>query len=105
MTQTDFKLTLKDSLNTLINSKKESFEFLNHGSLSVKLYKPDKTDTQDIHMRDEIYVIANGSGEFIYEEERTNFHKDDIFFVPKGTHHRFENFSDDFVTWVFFYGY
>lgn len=28
----------------------------------------------------------------------------DVLFAPAGIEHRFENFSDDFVTWVIFYG-
>jgi len=27
-----------------------------------------------------------------------------MLFVPAGVEHRFENFSDDFATWVIFYG-
>ena len=56
-------------------------------------------------MRDEIYVIAQGKGVFNCDGEKTSFEKDDVFFVPKGTEHRFEDFTDDFFTCVFFYGY
>jgi mannose-6-phosphate isomerase-like protein (cupin superfamily) len=28
----------------------------------------------------------------------------EVLFVPAGIEHRFEDFSDDFATWVFFYG-
>ncbi len=28
----------------------------------------------------------------------------DFLFVPAGVEHRFENFTSDFATWVFFYG-
>jgi mannose-6-phosphate isomerase-like protein (cupin superfamily) len=28
----------------------------------------------------------------------------DVLFVPAGVEHRFENFTDDFTTWVIFYG-
>jgi mannose-6-phosphate isomerase-like protein (cupin superfamily) len=28
----------------------------------------------------------------------------DALFVPAGMKHRFENFSDDFATWIMFYG-
>lgn len=28
----------------------------------------------------------------------------DVLFVAAGVEHRFSNFSEDFVTWVFFYG-
>ena len=36
--------------------------------------------------------------------ERHGFAPGDMLFVPAGTVHRFEDFSDDFATWVIFYG-
>ena len=37
-------------------------------------------------------------------EERHPFNAGDLLFVPAGVVHRFEDFSDDFSTWVIFYG-
>ena len=37
-------------------------------------------------------------------DERHPFGVGDVLFVPAGVIHRFEDFSDDFATWVFFYG-
>lgn len=75
-----------------------------HGSLVVEYYKPEKIDHQKPHDRDEIYVIASGAGTFFNGERRLSVHAGDFLFVPAGRAHRFENFSDDFATWVFFYG-
>ena len=36
--------------------------------------------------------------------ERHRFAPGDLLFVPAGVEHRFEEFSDDFAAWVFFYG-
>lgn len=105
MTQTEFKLNLNESVKTLIDSGKEAIEFFSHGSLSVKLYKPDKVDKQTPHIRDEVYVIASGSGTFVYNGEKTQFEKGDFLFVPAGIEHYFKDFTNDFITWVFFYGY
>ena len=33
-----------------------------------------------------------------------SFKENDVLFVPAGIEHRFENFTDDFATWVIFYG-
>ena len=55
-------------------------------------------------MRDEIYVIARGSGEFFDGKTSRSAVPGTCIFVPAGATHRFENFSDDFATWVFFYG-
>lgn len=79
-------------------------EVFQHGTLSVEIYQPDKVDHQTPHDRDEIYVIARGTGTFIYGEEETSFQPGDFLFVPAFVPHRFVNFSDDFSTWVFFYG-
>lgn len=100
----NFKVPLKNSLKKLQKSGNEFIELFQHGTLSVEIYKPHKVDKQTPHTRDEIYVIANGSGEFLLADERTMFASGDVLFVPAGEDHRFENFSDDFVTWVFFYG-
>src|SRR5207237_5423026 len=74
-------------------------------NLALKLYAPRGTDPQTPHTRDEIYIIATGSGEFVRENERINFAPGDVLFAPAGVPHRFENFSDDFATWVLFYGH
>ena len=81
-----------------------SIELFRHGTLTVKLYAPRGNDLQTPHTRDEIYVIASGSGRFQRENEETTFGPGDVLFVAAGKEHRFVEFSDDFATWVFFYG-
>ena len=51
-----------------------------------------------------VYVIARGTGWFVNGEARHRFAPDDVLFVPAGIVHRFEEFSNDFAVWVFFYG-
>jgi mannose-6-phosphate isomerase-like protein (cupin superfamily) len=75
-----------------------------HGTLSLEYYAPKGIDTQHAHTRDELYVIASGSGWFVNGAVRHRFVKGDALFVPAGTDHRFEDFSDDFGAWVMFYG-
>jgi mannose-6-phosphate isomerase-like protein (cupin superfamily) len=75
-----------------------------HGSLVVKMYAPRGVDTQTPHARDEVYIVASGSGEFVSGESRKRFGPDDFLFAPAGVAHRFENFTDDFFVWVLFYG-
>jgi mannose-6-phosphate isomerase-like protein (cupin superfamily) len=74
------------------------------GTLQVKMYRPAKHDRQRPHTRDEIYVVARGSGWFVNGIERHPFQTGDMLFVPAGAEHRFEKFTDDFCTWVMFYG-
>ena len=77
---------------------------MKHGSMSIEYFAPEKVDIQTPHKQDEIYVIINGDGFFVRDGERVACKKGDILFVPAGMEHRFENFSEDFATWVIFYG-
>jgi mannose-6-phosphate isomerase-like protein (cupin superfamily) len=74
------------------------------GSLIVELFAPRDADRQTPHTRDELYVIVAGRGEFVHGDRRDAFGPGDVFFVPAFMEHRFENFTDDFITWVIFYG-
>ena len=75
-----------------------------HGTLQVKMYRPAAKDLQKPHTRDEIYVVARGSGWFVNDAERHPFQAGDMLFVPAGVEHRFDEFTDNFCTWVMFYG-
>ncbi len=99
------KLTLSEALGRLPGPQGEQSVLLfEHGSLVVKLYAPRGSDSQTPHSRDEIYVIAQGSGEFVCSGARQSFAPNDVLFAAAGVEHRFENFSDDFAVWVLFYG-
>jgi mannose-6-phosphate isomerase-like protein (cupin superfamily) len=99
------KITLGEALNRLPGPQGErSVSLFEHGSLVVKLYAPRGHDPQTPHSRDEIYVIAQGSGEFLCAGARQKFSPNDVLFAAAGVEHRFENFSDDFAVWVMFYG-
>jgi mannose-6-phosphate isomerase-like protein (cupin superfamily) len=77
---------------------------LRHGSLEVEIYKPVGEDLQTPHARDEVYVVIAGRGDFVCDGERQPFEAGEVLLVAAGVEHRFENFSDDFSTWVLFYG-
>jgi mannose-6-phosphate isomerase-like protein (cupin superfamily) len=75
-----------------------------HGSLQVELYAPRDRDTQRPHTQDELYVVLRGSGFYVNGTQRFAFGPGDVLFAAAGEVHRFEQFSDDFYTWVIFYG-
>lgn len=75
-----------------------------HGSLDVELYAPKGVDTQTLHPRDEVYVVAAGSGTSIVGGVHTEFSAGDVLFVPAGVEHRFEDFTNHFAVWVMFHG-
>jgi len=97
-------LSLKSTQEKLKASGKEFVEFFSHGSLVVELYKPDGVDRQTPHTRDEVYIITSGTGRFFNAGTYIDFAPGDFLFVPAGAEHRFEDFTDDFSTWVLFYG-
>ena len=75
-----------------------------HGSLLLKLFSPVDKDTQQPHTQDELYFVAQGHGWFVNGEVRHAFQTGDALFVPAGVMHRFEDFSEDVMLWVVFYG-
>lgn len=75
-----------------------------HGSLEVEMYTPVGTDPQTPHDRDEIYLVARGTGVFFDGIMRRAIDAGAFLFVAAGQQHRFEDFSSDFACWVFFYG-
>ncbi|WP_334190873.1 cupin domain-containing protein [Noviherbaspirillum sp.] len=77
---------------------------LSHGTMSVEVYAPFGHDPQTPHEQDELYFVMKGTSEFMLEDTRMHLAAGDAVFVPAGAAHRFERFSDDFVTWVVFWG-
>ena len=93
---------------------------MRHGTMELRWFAPNGHDPQTPHDRDELYIIASGTGVFmrandslplgddvslpLQGEERVPFGPGDALFVPAGTEHRFEEFSPDFATWIVFYG-
>jgi mannose-6-phosphate isomerase-like protein (cupin superfamily) len=99
------KIDFSDALRRLPGPQGEhNVALFEHGSLVVKLSQLRGPDLQMPHSRDEIYVVAQGTGEFVCGATRKSFSPHDVLFAAAGTEHRFENFSADFAVWVFFYG-
>lgn len=98
------KLNPQEAIDRLASENSPFLTLFEHGTLSVEIYKPEKVDHQQPHERDEVYVVISGTGEFLNNGKRTTFKPGDFLFVPAGVEHRFENFTDDFSTWVIFYG-
>lgn len=75
-----------------------------HGSLELRWYAPRGRDLQTPHAQDEVYAVVSGRGVFVCEGTRASFGPGDLLFAPAGSVHCFEDFSEDFATWVIFYG-
>jgi mannose-6-phosphate isomerase-like protein (cupin superfamily) len=94
-----------DAIKRVLHSDKKRWAALfQQGTLEIEIYAPRGSDPQTPHKKNEVYVVAQGYGEFIVEGKRERFSAGDLLFVPAGAEHRFEKFSDDFYAWVIFYG-
>jgi len=100
-----WRVCVVDALEKLPGPGGERFaKVLDHGTLEVEIYAPRGSDPQKPHTRDELYVVMAGSGEFRNGSMLDRFGPGDVLFVPAFSEHRFENFTNDLVVWVMFYG-
>ena len=100
-----FSISINEAIEQLKKETDKKFTvLLNNCIMSVEYYAPEKIDEQTPHQQDEIYVITSGSSEFFRDGETVKCQTGDVLFVPAGMEHRFVNFTDDFATWVIFYG-
>lgn len=98
------RLTISNALDEIAQQDSTFIKLFSHGSLEVEIYKPEKVDPQQPHTRDEVYVVARGSGHFINGNDRHPVGPGEVLFVPAGVDHQFVDFTVDFSTWVLFYG-
>ncbi|HMF91128.1 MAG TPA: cupin domain-containing protein [Candidatus Angelobacter sp.] len=99
------QIRLADAKKAIPTKDGKAFALMfRHGSLDLEIYSPQGTDPQKPHSRDELYIVASGTGWFVCEGKRMPFATGDALFAAAGEVHRFEDFSHDFVVWVIFYG-
>ena len=79
-------------------------EALARGSMSVVLFAPRGRDYQSSHPQDELYIVLKGNGVLLVEDQPHPFVAGDALFVAANKVHRFEQFSEDLVTWAVFWG-
>lgn len=100
----NIKISASEALQKLKESDKEFVSLFKHGTLDVEVYRPDKTDKQQPHDKDEVYIIISGEGNFYCEGRSFSFKQGDFLFVPAHAEHRFISFTEDLLTWVIFFG-
>ena len=98
------RVTLDEARAAPIPAGARSAQLMRRGSMSLRFYRPPGTDRQTPHEQDELYLVASGRGVFVRGDERHPFQPGDVLFAAAGDVHRFEDFTDDFATWVVFYG-
>lgn len=95
------RFTVADALARLPQGQRW-VTILKHGPNELEFYAPRGTDPQQPHTRDEIYFIVAGTASFVSSARREPCGPGDVFFVPAGTLHHFEDISADFATWAIF---
>lgn len=96
--------TVEEARATPIAAGSRSALLMRHGTMALRYYRPAGRHRQTPHDQDEVYVVIAGSGGFAVAGEEAEFGPGDALFAPAGADHRFLDFSDDFETWVLFYG-
>ena len=98
------RATIEDARVAPIPPGFRSAVLMERGSMKLRYYNPRGPDLQTPHDQDELYIVASGQGTFFVGGQRVAFGPGDVLFVAAKVEHRFEDFSDDFATWVVFYG-
>ncbi len=98
------KVGLAESLSRLEQAGAPFLALLSSLDVELEIYAPKGEDLQQPHSRDELYVIARGGADFRRADALVRVEAGDVLFVPAWVPHRFERFSDDFCTWVLFFG-
>ena len=105
------KVSLRDVQARIPGPKTEKWpagepfaEALRHGTMSVEVFAPRGKDAQLPHDQDELYFVVGGRADFIHEGKRMTVATGDALFVPAHDRHHFEDMSEDFTTWVVFWG-
>lgn len=114
------RATPEEARTTSIDPGRATALVMAHGTMELRWFSPTDYDPQTPHDRDELYVVVSGTGIFmravdscplgddlslpVMGADRVAFGPGDAIFVPAGTEHQFESFSDDFACWIVFYG-
>jgi mannose-6-phosphate isomerase-like protein (cupin superfamily) len=81
-----------------------SAEVFVDGDLEVRFAARPTDGPQVPHPRDELYIVAAGSGRYRVEDRVTAVGPGDLLFAAAHAPHGFEAVSTDFAVWVLFYG-
>lgn len=96
------RITQAEAAAAPLEAGRRSSLLLNTPGLEVRWYQPPNPDPQTPHDRDEIYLVAVGSGFYRRGETRVPFAAGDMLFAAAGEVHRFEDHTPDTQMWVVF---
>jgi carbamoyl-phosphate synthase large subunit len=104
-TADDGRVTLAQALCHLpeLNQRRIVSAF-KYGTMAAEILAPPSKSPLHPHSRDEIYIVARGTGELFRDRVALTISPGDFLFVPAGMEHHFRNFADDLVIWAVYYG-
>jgi mannose-6-phosphate isomerase-like protein (cupin superfamily) len=78
--------------------------FLQERNMSVGLYALDagRTDLQQPHRQDEVYVVVSGRASITVGVETTEVSRGSVVYVPAGAAHRFHHVAENLRVLVVF---
>ena len=98
------KISLAEAQAAPLEAGRRSALLMQHGTMSLRYYKVPNPDPQTPHEQDELYLVTQGQGNFVRENECVAFVAGDVLFVKAHEAHRFEDCTPDTQVWVVFYG-
>ncbi len=104
MSYDPYHISVEEAAKLLETENAPFVQVISDGKMKVEYFAPKHLDRQKPHSQDELYIIIAGKAEFLRNGEIIKCSKGDVMFVPAKMEHRFINFSEDFATWVIFYG-
>ena len=88
----------------LAQTSGRSAEIFRDGDLEIRFAVKLPDGLHAPHPRDEVYIVAAGSGHYRFEDRVMPVGAGDLLFAAAHVPHGFENMSIDFCAWVIFYG-
>jgi mannose-6-phosphate isomerase-like protein (cupin superfamily) len=79
-------------------------EIFRDGDLEIRFAAKLPDGLHGPHPRDEVYIVAAGSGHYRFEDRLMPVGAGDLLFAATRVPHGFEQMSSDFCVWVIFYG-
>jgi mannose-6-phosphate isomerase-like protein (cupin superfamily) len=88
----------------LAQTSERSPEIFRDGDLEIRFAAKLPDGLHAPHPRDEVYIVAAGSGHYRFEDSAVPVGAGDLLFAAAHVPHGFEQMSSDFSVWVIFYG-
>ena len=104
MDRTPLPVSLADAFRLPLPGGRRSAEVFRDGDLEVRIARSPSRGPQVPHERDELYIVAAGSGHYRVGDVVTAVGTGDLLFAAAHAPHGFEDCSSDFSVWVIFYG-